>query len=441
MSVFGKNVVEGSVVKSDQVFSRIFCVFSLCLSVTMLANASSADAVTPILTDNGSTVKDTENGRDKAADLSSYHYPYTNGLYATLAGYLSVKDIEIKQQKVIKLQVPGFKSRLPVRAIIQPNAAPLVIVLLGLDGEAKGKLGKLWPSWYAEAGYHVLTFDSTFLASFIEISGHGVTGNLVAESERVRDIISAFIAQSELRNKVTKIGIVGMSYGGLQALLLAKMATANTLPFKLDAVQCYSPPINIQKTGERLDGWYANDRWNYTLIELADKMAGHKPVDANQSVPFDDGLMRAGIAAIFRLGLVDVITRNDRIYKMNILPSGSELDSEYIRRDYAATWGFSKFMTDMAYTYWKDRMKYSNMGDLINPAHLETLLASQPVYSETILAEDDPFNDPVDVAAIVTKFRSPVLTVLPRGGHLGYVNDPWTKAKLLTLFKTSSAEK
>ena len=66
----------------------------------------------------------------------------------------------------------------------------------------------------------------------------------------------------------------------------------------------------------------------------------------------------------------------------------------------------------------------------------ERLLPQQPPYAEVILAEDDPFNTPEDVAAlkaVASKYR---VTLLPRGGHLGFVNDPWTKAKLLELFNT-----
>ncbi|HYF51531.1 MAG TPA: alpha/beta fold hydrolase [Planctomycetota bacterium] len=397
-------------------------------SLSFIAHGANAEADgNPILTGGESN------------DLPAYNFPYRNGLYATLAGYLSIKDIELKQQKSFKLKIDGFKTRVPVRAVIQPRPAPLVVVLLGVDGEAKGKLGKLWPSWLAESGCHVLTFDSTFLASFIEISGHGVTGNLVAETERVRDIISAFLNQAEIRGKVTKLGIAGMSYGGIQALLLGQMANEGKLPFKIDAIQSYCPPIRLQKTGELIDKWYREDRWQYTLVGLAEEITGHKPVGPNDPVPFDDSLMRAGIAAVFRLGLVDVIVRNDRAYKMNALPKGNNFDDEYVKRDYAATWGYGRFMRELSYEYWKDRMNYHDIADLTRPIQLENLLQKQPPYSETIIAEDDPFNEASDTSDIISKFRGNGLTVLPHGGHLGFVNDPWTKAKLLSLFKTTGS--
>jgi predicted alpha/beta-fold hydrolase len=375
------------------------------------------------------------------SDLPEFKFSYNNGLYATLVGFLSIKEVELKQQKNIKLKLDSFKKKVPVKAIIQSQPAPLVVVLLGVDGVADGKLGKLWPSWFAQAGYHVLTFDSTFLSSFIEISGHGVTGNLLAESERVRDIISGFLATGEMKNKVTRIGIVGMSYGGIQALVLGSMAAEGKLPFNVEAIQAYSPPIRMQKTGELIDKWYAEDRWQYTLVELAEKMSGHKPVSPDSAVPFDDSLMRAGIAAVFRLGLVDVIVRNDRVYKLQILPSGNNFDDEYVKRDNAATWGYTRFMNECSFPYWQRRMNYHQPSDLTDPIALQNLLPKQPAFSETIIAEDDPFNTPEDSAEVKSKFAGPRLTMLPHGGHLGFVNDPWTKAKLLTLFNKKETVK
>ena len=119
----------------------------------------------------------------------------------------------------------------------QNQSAPLVVILLGLDGKAKSPLGRLWLSWFAEAGCHALTFDSTFTPAFIDISHHGVTGNLDKEASRIVDIINAFISLPEMRDKVTKIGVVGMSYGSLEALVLGQMGHEGRLPpqFKLRA--------------------------------------------------------------------------------------------------------------------------------------------------------------------------------------------------------------
>ena len=366
-----------------------------------------------------------------------YDFKYTNGLYATIVGFLSIPKVEVKGQESYKLKIDSFRKEMPVKAVIQRGKAPLVVVLLGIDGRADGNLGRLWPSYFAAAGYHVLTFDSTFLPSFIETSGHGVTGNLKAESERVKEIIAAFLQLPELKDKVSKLGLVGMSYGALEALLLGEEAQKGALPFKVDAIQAYSPPIQLQWTGELIDRWYDEDRWQYTLVELAGKLSGHTPVPPNEPVPFSDSVMRAGIAAAFRLGLKEVIARNDRLYKLNLLPSGNEFDDEYVRREYAATWGYERFIDEAVFPYWRKRLNLTSVSDLTWPIDVRNLLPKQPPGAEVILAEDDPFNSPESLAELKKQAHKGSLTVLPRGGHLGYAACAWTKAKLLRLFAPS----
>jgi predicted alpha/beta-fold hydrolase len=395
--------------------------------------ASPAFSAQPVLTSNN----------QPDCELPAYDFRYKNGLYATIAGFLNIKDFELKNQKTIKLKVESFKKKVPVRAIVQRQSAPLVVVLLGVDGKADGALGKLWPAWFASAGYHVLTFDSTFQPTFTELSGHGVTGNIRIEAERVKDLIASFLELGEMKGKVSKIGVVGMSYGGLEALVLGQMAADKQLPFALEAVQSYSPPIKLQATGELIDRWYAEDRWQYTLTDLASKLSGHKPVSPDSEIPFSDSVMRAGIAAVFRLGLVDVIVRNDQFYKLNALPSGSNYDDQYVKRDYASVMGYSKFMSEISYPYWQRKLSFQNLSDLMGPIELRNLVEKQLPTTQVIISEDDPFNTPEDLAELKSQVNASSnsnVTFLNYGGHLGFVNEAWTKAKLLSLFKPAAPQ-
>jgi len=375
----------------------------------------------------------------KQSEMSNEYAPqYKSGLYSTIAGFLNVTDSTIPNARQYQLEINGFKKRVPVTGVIQSHSAPLVVCIPGLDGKTDSKLGKLWPSWYAEAGYHVLTFDSTFNWSFNALSGHGVTGHVGVEAQCVRDMIAQFLKQDSLKGKVEKIGIVGMSYGGLQALMLGEMAKENKLPFKIDAIQVWSPPVNLYRTCEILDTWYAEDRWNYTLPELAAKLSNHKPVASDSQIPFTDEVMRAGIAAVFRLGLADTIVKNDKAYNLKLLPaSNNDLDADYVRQDYASTWGFQKFLTDLTYPYWQKRLNLKSVDELTSSFELRKLLPAQTRNTEVIIAADDPFNAAEELIALQSVKKECGLTVLKGGGHLGFAAEAWTKSKLLTLFKTN----
>lgn len=372
------------------------------------------------------------------SELPPYEFGYTNPLYGTIAGFLGVKDKGLRTLKSYKLTVESFRKKFPVKANIQDQPAPLVVILLGLGGRAEGSIAKLWAGWFADAGYHVLTFDSTFTTSYIDFAGNGVSGNPIAEAEGIKNIIAAFLEQTEVHGRVTKIGIAGMSYGGLQTMILGKMANENQLPFKIDALQAYSVPINITKTMGVLDRWYSEDRWKYTLADLKYAFSGHEPVAPDHEVPFNDSLMRAAIAADFRLGLADLIIKNNDVYKLNVLPNGNSQDDEYVKRDFAESVSFTRFFSEISYPYWQRRLSLQNFAEYFGAVELNALMEKQPRCSQVILAEDDPFNTPEDMAAFKARWSGKQALILQHGGHLGFVGDRWTKAKLLTLFKTAT---
>src|SRR5689334_23127591 len=94
--------------------------------------------------------------------LPDYSFPYNNGLYATIAGVLKLKHVGVPGETTLHLSVNGFRQPMAVHAVLQDHEAPLVVVIPGINGKAVSDFTKLWPSWYAQAGYNVLYFDSTF---------------------------------------------------------------------------------------------------------------------------------------------------------------------------------------------------------------------------------------------------------------------------------------
>ena len=369
-----------------------------------------------------------------------YTFPYQNGLYASVAGYLSVKKVKISNEQITKLNVPGFAESFPVHSVVQNQDAPLVVFLPGIGGRADSDFSKLWPSWFANAGYHVLWFDSTFLPRFNKSARAGVSGNLWEETERIKDVISAYLNQAQIASgKVTRIGVAGMSYGGLEALMLGQLSVHGRLPFKLDAVQAYSPPINTKHTAEIFDEWYRNYRWDYTLVQLELALGTKKPLANDRNLPFSDEMMKAGITAAFHQTLSDAVLENNNLYKLNLLPNGSPMDDEYVKADYADAWGYMKYANDMAFPYWKEKLHLESLDQLIDGAKLLNLLKNQPACTKIIFAHDDPLNTDADKADLIAYAADhpQQVVVLPHGGHVGYVSNRWTKAELLSLFNCS----
>jgi len=50
---------------------------------------------------------------------SLYSFPYDNGIYATITGYLKVKHITVPGDSTIQLNVHGFREPITVHAVLQ----------------------------------------------------------------------------------------------------------------------------------------------------------------------------------------------------------------------------------------------------------------------------------------------------------------------------------
>ncbi len=365
--------------------------------------------------------------------LPPYSFPWNDGLFASAAGYVGVKNVCFPCQKSVLLDVCGICGKYQVKAAIQDGPAPLVVLLLGIGGRAEGDFAKLWPSWYYERGYHVLTFDSTFVQDFNARTHLGVSGNVWAETEYVKNIIDSFLHHGCISGHVTKIGVVGMSYGGVQALILGTLAADKKLPFEIAAIQAYSPPIRLEQSARIIDGWYAESYGKYTLVELL-ALQKINPDPSNPDSPIPDGKLKAAVSASFRYTLPSLVAYSDVEYHLNRLPKGDEFTDRYVREDYASKWGFIKFGYGMSYPYWQNKLGLPSLEPLIHAADLPTLIEKQPATSEIVLAQDDPLNSASDMASFKAFAAGKRVTILPNGGHLGFVNVPWTRAKLMTLF-------
>jgi predicted alpha/beta-fold hydrolase len=393
------------------------------LIVALSANVAQAE---------GETVELVSAQNAATSTLPPYTFACDDGVYATLYGYLSVKHVAVPQQRLEYLTVPGFARPVPIYVVTQSQPAPLVIVMLGISGQASTDFSKQWPCWLARAGFNVLTFDSTFRPEFLDIGGShvGVSGNIWAESAKVRDLIDAFLASHSSQMQQTKLGLVGMSYGGVQALILGQMATEGKLPFKVDAIQAYSPPIDMRQTAGILDDWYNEYRWKYTMIEMYTTVASHKPHCGYGCALLPDDLTHAAIATSFQLGLKEALLANNRRFCLHLF------SSDPVQRDgELGQWGFTRYAYELALPWWREHMGSDNkIDELTDATRLPTLMRHQPPCTEAILSSDDPFNAPQDIAEVRDQAKELSVTILPRGGHLGYIADPWTRAKLLTLF-------
>jgi hypothetical protein len=171
------------------------------------------------------------------------------------------------------------------------------------------------------------------------------------------------------------------------------------------------------------------------LSELADDLLGHKPVADGQPVPFQASEMRAGIAAAFRMDLEDIVEFSDRFYKLGILPKERSANDDGYRQDVASTWSFERFVAEMSFAYWSQQGKVDSPAKLWDAGDLTRLMQNCPKNTNLVIAADDPLNDPAELNILRSVVPSDRLTVLPRGGHMGYNATQWVKGRVARLFE------
>lgn len=361
--------------------------------------------------------------------LAGFDYEIDDGLYATITSMTAFKKPDVKDEKKFKLRIDGFKKDIEVRAILQDEPAPLVVIFLGLTSKSKDPLARLWQSQLQEAGYNVLCFDSVFRTSFNAKSCHGVAGNIDVEARVAAKVIHAFMKHPEVSGKVTKLGLLGASYGGILALNFAKLANEKKIFVVPERVLVFSPPVSMRISAVLLDKYYDEDRQKHGFLDLY-RMKDHQPVEEGKPVPFSASLMRAGIGYVFRGDLEDAVNCSEDIYNYK-LPDPPKDD----KKKNKASREFVRFIEEVVYPYWNKQGVVRSIDDLWDCGDLCKLLQSCPDNVHAVITDDDPLNDETLVRYCQRDVPPNKLTVLPRGGHLGFVSCQWAKARVLQMFK------
>ncbi len=373
-----------------------------------------------------------------------FEFPIQNGLLATLTAMgLEAPDPDAAKNnssggqasaevQVLKLKkIKGFKRSLKVRVLIRPQTAPLAVLLLGLASNHHSPQAQFWQHELYRAGYHVLLFDSVFSTSFNDCSRHGVPGHLALEATLAANVISAVQARPEFEGRITRVGLLGASYGGLIALHIGKLARDKKIEFIPDRILAFSPPVRTQTAARLLDTYAELDRPKYSLIEMA-RLTRSKKWKPGEPLPFSDSLMRAGIGYDFRRDLERTLEHTERLYNVRLPAEPASVD----RRPYQSGRKlFTRFVELVSYPYWRREAGIASVNELWAAGDLKGLTLATGDNAHVILTRDDPLNEGADLAALQSAVPASRLTVLSGGGHLGYLNTRWARARVARLME------
>ncbi len=256
---------------------------------------------------------------------------HTNGLVSTI-NYKAFKlpHIGAKEIKVeLSRENTGFRDDLPLTLYLQPQKAPLAVILLGFYQERDHKLARAWQAYLYDAGCHVAVFDSIFRHEMNMAIGHGVSGNMDADTKAVAQITNALLEHRGrelggrlLKSRITNVRILGTSYGGILALNLLDRPEAKA--WAVDRVLVLSAPIRTHTSAKRLDYSMRMDlpRYKLWLLKLLD---GYTP-KSYPPAKWEESLMRAGLAYDFQGNLEEAVESYEKMYLKGLFKEFKKLE-------------------------------------------------------------------------------------------------------------------
>lgn len=161
-----------------------------------------------------------------------------------------------------------------------PKPEKMVIMLSGIGGIYTNQNMTAIAEQFHNAGYQILTLDSTFNWNFIVADGNcELPGYLPDDAARLRKAIKAVLADLKAREwiKEPEIVICGYSMGGIQTLKLAEMEEKEPV-IGVKRFVAINPPVSMETALKKIDslaassaGW-SKSRMRETLIRVGGNM-------------------------------------------------------------------------------------------------------------------------------------------------------------------------
>ena len=396
------------------------------------------------------------------------------------------RKLEGERKIFISKSLTEFRADIEVKAFWQQGKAPLAVTLLGFGQTCDDRNARAWQADLYRAGNHVLSFDSLIRNNMNRAIGQGVAGNIAEEGRLTARIINAFLATPDpehggtYRDRISSVRLLGASYGGNIALQTLREPSSSIWP--LDRVLVISTPVDFLHTTFLFDKYYREDRSRFGKLSLARLINGFTP-DNDDPSEKELSLMRAGIGYSFHSDFISITKDNmerympklkQRLHDFDESPeceshrkeqlellksnyeqqkivlaerknqmSSREFDAlkddfearfsnqrDYIKRrmDDLNHWTFKNYFFLLCRPFWEAKGDDSDFGRLKN------LMNGAPNFVQVVVSEDDPLNNPEDLAELKQALKEPQLLLLPHGGHLGFTGTQWFQTLMSKFF-------
>ncbi len=323
---------------------------------------------------------------------------------------------------------------------LQPEPAPLVIVLPGLGGHRQSDLSLGLAESAFLRGCSVVTVSSTMNWEFIESSAAAaLPGYPKADIDDVIEVLRAILASIEDRHPGATGArtLMGVSLGAFQTLLVA---AADTVAF--ESYIAINPPVRLLYGMEQLDTYFnaplawdaarRQERVRQTLMTALE--LGRGGFAPSGPMPFTEIQAKFLIGLAFRLGLRDAVFATQLRRNLGVLQTPLDRFRRQPVYDEIARYSFMEYLyafllpdliaTDPAVDNFE---QVEGSADLRS---VETELRRQRDRVFVFTNRDDFLLAPHDISWLEQALDEH-LTLFDDGGHLGNLHDSAVRSRML----------
>jgi phospholipid-binding lipoprotein MlaA len=358
----------------------------------------------------------------------------TANLPTLKAVFLSAKDPKFQaavKERRVKIAATGRK--LTYSYWMQPRPAPLIYILPGTGGHRLASSSEALAEIAWRHGFSAVVISSSMNWEFMrDAASVSVPGYPPADAQ------DAYAALCQIHHdleraypgRATKRGLIGLSLGGMHALLadcLAADRPAGDLHF--DRVVAVCPPVDLFHVLDRIDAYYdaplawpaaeRDQRMSDVLLRAALLVQGR--LNPARPLPFDLDESHFLIGLNFRLILRDAIDASQRRRDLGVLRESVQRVRRQPAYDEIMQFSFGDYIDRFVAPYYRDVVKPPLSREaLLTGAGLrvqEAFLKSD-ARARIFINDDDFLLSPDDIAWLKATLGER-LTVMTDGGHLG----------------------
>ena len=341
------------------------------------------------------------------------------------------------------VQLPGAGA-VHVRYNMAEGRSGVVLIMCGTFAKAENPYSDDLARGLIHAGFNVVTMDSFMSTRFVGQARIGAPGNLRHEALVAGQLLEEFTKRTN--STASELSVVGVSYGGGVALQMAQLEKENKLPVKLARVLALSVPVSFREAMRTLDE-YENLPYSYDKIVPIVNSA--KPDTSAPSKTRTEELEKV-LGRGFRLDLSNTVNLVDRMYAGQINPNpGKVLGLESLgnpraqkmeREVEAGAISFQPFFECWVAPYWVGKKELASPDELLDPGEMSRVLPGLGANVELVIASNDPLNRAGAAEELQQIKTEAKVTILPTGGHAGFVRTAAMQSILNRVFGPSMAE-